>query len=132
VRFDAGDLSIAYASILQNKYGNDRKPAEEKSFTKLAGILQIKNHQEGKVKFILKNWCMLLLAKEQELRSNSGLKKMLKKLFELKAEGNEGAYISALQHEGGLRKLLEKIVKENTGQITDTWCGHYQNVFGSQ
>jgi hypothetical protein len=113
VRFDAGDLSISYAGILKNKYGNDRKMAEEKSFTKLAGILQIKNHSEEKMRFVLLNWCVLLLEEEQELRNNAALKKMLKNLFELKAEGDEEAYISELQRAGELRKLLEMTVKEN-------------------
>jgi hypothetical protein len=67
--------------------------------------------------FILKNWCVLLLAKEQELRNNTGLKQMLKELFEQKAAGDEEDYISGLQHAGGLRKLLEKIVIENTGPL---------------
>ncbi|HXB43756.1 MAG TPA: hypothetical protein VNV85_06855 [Puia sp.] len=115
VRFDAGDLSIAYADILNKRYGNDRNLAEDISFNKLARILQSKNHEEEKMKFILKNWCVVLVSEEQQLRSNSELKKLLKKLFELKATGAEEAYISGLQRAGDLKELIEKIVKENTG-----------------
>ena len=113
VRFDATDLSLAYANILKNKYNNNRKLAEELSFTKLAEIIKLKNYHEEKLTFILKNWCILLLANEQELRRNSRLKKLLKKLFELKAGGNEEDYIFELQQASELRKFLEKIVKEN-------------------
>jgi hypothetical protein len=115
VRFDATDLSLAYANILKNQYYNNRKVAEELSFTKLADITQLKNYHEEKLKFILKNWCILLLANEKELRRNSGLKKILKKLFELKARGYEEDYISELKRAKELRKFLEKIVKENVG-----------------
>ena len=69
--------------ILKNQYGNNRKVAEELSFTKLADILQLKNYHEEKLKFILKNWCVLLLSKEEELRNNGPLKKILKKLLML-------------------------------------------------
>jgi hypothetical protein len=63
----------------------------------------------------LKNWCVLLLDNEHALRRNSGFKKILKKLFELKAVGDEKDYISELQRATELRKLLEGIVKENIG-----------------
>ena len=115
VRFDATDLSLVYANILKNQYNNNRKVAEEPSFTKLADILQLKNYHEEKLKFILKNWCVLLLTHEQELHRNSGLKKTLKKLFVLKASGNEEDYIFGLQHATELRKFLEKIANENVG-----------------
>jgi hypothetical protein len=115
VRFDATELSVSYANILKNQYNNNRKVAEMLSFTKLAYIIKLKNYHEEKLKFILKNWCILLLTNEQELRRNSGLKKILKKLFELKAGGDEEDYISELQRATALRKLLERIVKENFG-----------------
>ncbi len=115
MRFDATDLSVAYANILKNQYNNNRKVAEELSFTKLADIIQLKNYHEEKLKFILKNWCILLLAKEHELRCNNGLKKNLKRLFELKAGDDDENYIAELQRATELRKLLERIVKENVG-----------------
>ena len=46
---------------------------------------------------------------------NEQRQKKLKKLFELKAEGDEEAYIAELQQAGELRKFLERIVKENVG-----------------
>ena len=113
VRFDATDLSRVYANILKKKYNNNRKVAEETSFGKLAGIVQIKNYHEEKLEFILKNWCMLLFANEQELRRNNRLKNKLKKLFQLKAGGDEEDYISELQRAKELRKFLEGIIKEN-------------------
>jgi hypothetical protein len=116
VRFDANDLSLAYANILKNQYSNNRKLAEELSFSKLADILKLKNYTEEKLVFILKNWCILLLTNENELRRNNGLKKVLKQLFEIKASGDEAAYIAGLQRAGELRKLLERIVKENVWQ----------------
>jgi hypothetical protein len=112
VSFDATDLSLAYANILKNQHNNNRKVAEELSFTKLADIIQLKNYHEEKLTFILKNWCILLLTNEQELRRSSGLKKILKKLFELKAGGNEDDYISELQRATELRKFLERIVSQ--------------------
>jgi hypothetical protein len=115
VRFDATDLSLAYAGILKDQYNNNRKLAEERCFTKLVEWLQLKNYYEEKLQFILKNWCVLLFSTEQELRHNSGLKKMLKKLFELKAKGSEEDCIAELQRAGKLRKLLERILKENVG-----------------
>jgi hypothetical protein len=113
VKFDATDLSRTYASIVENQFNNNRRVAEEQSFTKLADIIQIKNYCEEKLKFILKNWCVLLLTCEPELRSNIILKKDLKKLFLLKATGSEEEYISELQRTGELRKLLERIIGEN-------------------
>jgi hypothetical protein len=115
VGFDATDLSLAYANILTNQYGNQRKIAEKISFAKLIDIIQLKNYHEEKLQFILKNWCILLLANEQELRGNNDLKKGLQKLFELKANGNEEDYISELQWAKELRKYLEKIMNENVG-----------------
>jgi hypothetical protein len=113
VRFDATDLSRAHASILRNQYNNNRKIAEELPFTKLAYMIQLKNYQEEKLNFVLKNWCTLLLANEQQLHRSSGLKKILRNLFELKANGTEEDYISGLQRSGELRRFLERIVKEN-------------------
>ncbi len=111
VRFDATDLSRAYAAILQKKIHNNRKPAEERAVIKMATLLKIKNYQEEKINFILKNWCMLLLSNEAELRRNSPLKKSLKKLFELKAYGREEDYILEIQRSSALRFFLEGVLK---------------------
>ena len=81
----------------------------------MAELLKLKNYHEEKLQFILKNWCILLLSNEQELRHNGGLKKILKKLFELKARGLEEDYIVELQRAGELRKLFERMLKENVG-----------------
>jgi hypothetical protein len=112
VRFDATDLSLAYASILAKKFKGNRGLAERDSAKKLAIILQIKNYQEEKIKFILKNWALLLLSNEKELRINMPLKKALKKLFELKANGSEEEYITVMQRSVELRQFIEGILKE--------------------
>lgn len=123
VRFDATDLSLAYANILKDQYNNNRKPAEELLFKKLAEMLQLKNYYDEKLQFILKNWCILLLSNNQEpafaktstgnLRHKNGLKKILKKMFHLKVKGLEEEYITEMQRAGALRKFLEGILKEN-------------------
>jgi hypothetical protein len=79
VLFDVTDLSRAYVSILKKQYNNKRKPAEELALKKLAAILKIKKYQEVNIQYVLKNWSILLLNNEKELRSNEGLKKILKK-----------------------------------------------------
>ncbi|TMI95431.1 MAG: hypothetical protein E6H06_06530 [Bacteroidetes bacterium] len=113
VTFDATDISLVYARILKEQWNNDRKLAEGVLFTKLVKLLQIKNYQEEKLKFILKNWCVLLLSREEKLRRNKKLNTMLKDLFEIKARGAEEDYISGLQRNPELKRLLEEIVKEN-------------------
>jgi hypothetical protein len=111
--FDATDLSQAYARILQKRFNGNRKLADDRSFYELASLLRIKNYYENKIQFILKNWCVLLGNKLEELRPNTSLRKTLKRLFELKAHGPEEEYISELQRAKDLKKLLEKIVAEN-------------------
>ena len=113
VSFDATDLSLAYARILKDRYDNNRKSAEEANFITLAKLLQEKNYHEEKLQFVLKNWCTLLLNNETELIQNKELRKQLKSLFELKANGLEEDYILRLQQTRALRKLLERTIKKN-------------------
>lgn len=115
VRFDATDLSLAYAALLKDQYNNKRKPAEKRGYKKLALLLSIKNYQEEPLQFILKNWSILLLSKGAVFNRNSGLKRSLKKLFVLKAGGMEEDYIRELQRNGDLRKLLESVLLEYVG-----------------
>jgi hypothetical protein len=110
-QFDVTDLSRAYATILKDQYNNKRKPAEELAAIKLAGILKIKKYQENNIQYVLKNWSILLLNYGKELRSKGGLKKLLKKLIELKANGSEEDYIYNLQRSTTLKKILEKLLK---------------------
>jgi hypothetical protein len=110
VRFDVTDLSRAYAAILKEQYGNRRKPAEEVATKKLATILQIKNYSEPNIHYVLRNWAILLLTGEKDLRNNSGLKKVLKKIFELKAGGSEEEYIYGLQRSKALKKIMEGVL----------------------
>ena len=112
VNFDATDLSRAYAGILIKKYNSNRSLAEKDAVKKLAGVLQIKNYQDDNMNFILKSWAVLLLSYEKELRRNTSLKKILKKLFALKAGGSEEAYITTLQQSFEVRDFAEKLIKE--------------------
>lgn len=114
VRFDVTDFSRAYASILRARHSNKRNPAEELATKKLAAILQIKNYREVNLLYVLKNWSILLLSAEKELRSNRGLKKILKKLFELKAGGSEEEYIYGLQRSVALKKMMERVLDNNS------------------
>lgn len=111
-RFDATDLSLAYARILREHWKDNRKLAEEILFPKLARLLNIKNHNEEKLKFVLRNWCVLLLGAEPEATRNRKLKTVLKDLFEQKANGVEEKFISGLQRSTELRKLLEGVVRK--------------------
>ena len=113
VRFDANDLSLAYSSILKNKYNNNRARIEKGKIKKLAAMLQIKNKEEPALKFILQNWALLLMHNEARLQSSTALKKILKKLFTIKATGSEAAYIALLQQAGILRKFIEDILSDD-------------------
>ncbi|MEP7164286.1 MAG: hypothetical protein ABI741_06310 [Ferruginibacter sp.] len=110
VRFDATDLSRAYAAILIDKYNNNRKTAQERCLKKLVKLLAIKNYQGEQLQFILENWSVLLLSNETVSSRVSGLKSLLKKLFALKAVGSEEAYIAELQKSAELRKFLESVL----------------------
>ncbi|HEU4858266.1 MAG TPA: hypothetical protein VFT15_00455 [Chitinophagaceae bacterium] len=112
VRFDVTDLSRAYAGILKNQYNTKRKPAEELATKKLAGLLQI-NYPKDNLQYVLKNWSILLVKNEKELRRNRALKKILKKLFELKATGSEEEYIYGLQRSHALKKMMEKVLENS-------------------
>ena len=111
VRFDATDLSRVYAGIITQKYKGNRRLAEKGAAEKLAGILQIKNYQDDSMNFILRNWAVFLLCNEKEIRQNSSLKRTLKTLLRLKANGSEEAYIHALQKAGALQNLVSGLVK---------------------
>jgi hypothetical protein len=55
-----------------------------------------------------------LLNNEKGLRNNSGLRKILKKLFELKANGSEEEYIYRLQRLMPLKKIMVKMLNSIT------------------
>ncbi len=110
--FDAVDLSDMYAAILKKHYKNNRMLAEKGKVEKLATILGIKNANESSMNYILKNWALLLLYKENELQNNRLLQKELTLLFNLKAAGRENDYINAMHKAKVFRKYLQKVYKE--------------------
>lgn len=111
VRFDANDLSLAYSSLLKNKYNNNRQLYEKGKTKKLAAMLRIKKYEEPEMKFILQNWALLLMHNNTPLQLNGALQKVLKKLFILKARGTEAEYNLLLQKSGALRRFIENILK---------------------
>ena len=115
VRFDATDLSRLYAGILTKKYKGDRQRLEKDAVKKLAGILGLKNYHDENMKFVLKNWGVLLLNNEKELQSNSALKRSVKELVSLKAGGSEEAYITVLQKATRLRSFIDTLLKRYVG-----------------
>lgn len=110
VRFDANDLSFAWVNIVKQNFNNDRSKASKDGVEKLAAIVGIKDFREPKMNFVLENWCGLLLANENELRSNKALTNELKKLFELKANGAEEDYIVEMQRSPEIRRFFERLV----------------------
>jgi hypothetical protein len=100
-------FSRAYAAS-ENQYSNKRKPAEE--LAAKTGCATNKNYPENNLQYVLKNWSILLLNNEKELRRNRELKKILKKLFELKAGGSEEEYIYGLQRAAPLKKMMERVL----------------------
>lgn len=113
VKFDAVDVSIAYANILRNQYNNNRKAGEKIALNKLVKFLGIKNYYEPNINFVLKNWAIILISNEAELYKNKELKNTLKKVFLLKAHGTEEDYIAELIGSLPLRKFVEKIIVTN-------------------
>jgi len=112
VRFDATDMSRAYAAIITKKYKGNRQRAEKGAAKKLASILQIRHCQDDNMNFVLQSWAVFLLCREKEIKQNNSLKRMLKTLFNLKASGSEELYISGLQKAGVLQKLIEDLVEK--------------------
>jgi len=111
VRFDANDLSLAYVTLLKNKYNSHRERMEKGKWKKLAALLGIKNYEEPTMKFILQNWAPLLMPGETALRQNGLLQKALKKLFILKATGSEAEYNVLLQQSGVVREFIENVLR---------------------
>lgn len=118
VRFDAIDVSMAYANILKKQYNNNRKVGELLAFNKLVKMLGIKNSYEANLNYVLKNWAVLLMSNEAALRKNPEIKTALKKLFTLKAYGIEEDFMAELNRCQPLRKIVEGIIAEN-GFVVD-------------
>ncbi len=114
VRFDVADLSLVYANILKKHYNSDRKTAERTALNALVKILKPGPYDGNeRLKYVLKNWCVILMTQKHTIQSNKALKDTLNKLFKLKADGDEDEYIRQLQKCEPLKKLIQEIVKEN-------------------
>jgi hypothetical protein len=110
VRFDAVDISLVYAAVLKRQYNNNRKAGELLAFNKLVKYLGVKTPYEPILNFVLKNWAVLLMSNETELRKNTALKGALRKIFNLKAYGVEEEFIDELNRSMPLRKFVENIM----------------------
>ena len=78
----------------------------------MAAILGIKNYHDENTEFILKNWGVLLLSDEKELKSNNALKRSLKELVALKDTGSEEAYNRLLQKTPALANFINSLLKK--------------------
>lgn len=111
VRFDATDCSRAYAEIIRSQFAGNRKEAELFSMRKLLSLLQIRNYNEVQMHYVISNWSALLFNKKTGLQMNTGVKKKLKNLLELKANGSEEGYITALQKFEELKKYMKLLIE---------------------
>jgi hypothetical protein len=111
-RFDATDLSLVYSKILKEQFNSDRKLAETVSYKKLTGLLRILNVHDAELQFVLKNWCVILLSREDVLRRSGILRKLIRRMLFLKANGVEEHYIAGLQTSPELRKFIERIIED--------------------
>lgn len=112
VRFDVTDLSRTFASILTEKYEGNRQRVAKDAGRKLAAILRVKDPDEEPLRSVLRNWALIVLSKEKELREKDTLKKQLQKIILLKAGGREEDYIAALQKSTALRKFISEIIQQ--------------------
>ena len=109
VRFDAVDVSRAYAHIINAQFNNNRKLAETYSYKKLVNWLQLKNQHDDTMHFIVNNWAVILFNKKMELPDTMLVKKIFKNLLAMKANGREEDYINAMQQFVELRKFMEDV-----------------------
>lgn len=108
VRFDANDLSVAYHEIVKRKYAGNRKNATEDSYNQLIKILQLPGlSNDDNLQFVIKNWCVILMADTSSRSVVKSLKEALRKIFLLKAHGIEEDYMIMLQRNKQLRNLVE-------------------------
>ena len=77
--------------------------------SKFVDWLQLKNHHEDNMHFIVTNWAVLLFNKKMELPETMLVKKNFKNLLAMKANGREEDYINAMQQFVELRKFMEDV-----------------------
>lgn len=110
VRFDANDLSTAYASVIKTRYAGNRRAAEEYACHRLIKLLHLESaYRNSNLFFVVKNWSVLLMANEKLLRTNKALQQQLKKMFLLKADGSEDEYLRKMR-KGKLLGLLRGVL----------------------
>ncbi len=64
------------------------------------------------MQYVLRNWALILLYKEEELQQNRLLRNEINRLLTLKATGRENEFIAAMRKAKAFRKYLESIWKE--------------------
>jgi hypothetical protein len=111
VRFDANDLSLAYAAILQKQYKNNRNKFEKDKTEQLAAVLKLPIHKDPMLQFTVQNWSLLLTQHQALIKKNAAIRKSLKELFLLKSKGSETEYHFLLQKKDVLRKWMEEVLK---------------------
>lgn len=112
VRFDANDLSTAYASVIKTRYAGNRKAAEEYACHRLIKLLLLESaYRNSNLFFVVKNWSVLLMANEKLVRADKALQQQLKKMFLLKANGSEEGYLQQIRASKQLKSLLANAVQ---------------------
>lgn len=112
VRFDANDLSTAYASIVKTRYAGNRKAADEYACHRLIKLLHLESaYRNSNLFFVVKNWSVLLMTNEKLLRVDKALQQQLKKMFLLKANGSEEEYLQQIRASKQLKSLLANAVQ---------------------
>lgn len=110
VRFDANDLSTAYASIIKTRYAGNRKAAEQYACHRLIKLLHLESaYRNSNLFFVVKNWSVLLMSNEKLLRADKALQQQLKKMFLLKANGSEEEYLKVMR-KGKVLSLLNFVL----------------------
>ncbi len=121
VRFDATDSSIAYWKIVKLKYGGNRKIAEKESYDEILKFLKLPEIiNDVTLQYVIKNWCVLLMADSAKFHSDKSLAVTLKKLFLLKAQYNEEEYINLLQNNMQLSELINATLNINFTQVKNS------------
>ncbi len=107
VRFDATDLSLLYATIVNKKYGGNRRKAEQESYRELTETMGLNVFDET-FRYVMGNWSVILMSNSTALLKNKPVLKALETAFILKSVGREEDYMQELQQSALLRRFIEE------------------------